>query len=134
MAGLGRIRLLQIREQNLRVQPAVGEDDRLQLAGESFFCDSCGFVDVAASNPQISIHHRRVVEDEDLLSNRRSVLFDNFNFRLDQLRSQFARIRNRPRLKSTSDRVLRGGVWGEARSRLDRLLGKPKRGAQIGRR
>src|SRR5947207_15163609 len=61
---------------------------------EDLFCNSCGFVDIAAPNPKISVHHWRVVEHEKLIASRCPVLFDNFDFFLDQLRSQSSWVRN----------------------------------------
>src|SRR5713101_1377048 len=48
LARLRRIGLLQIGEQDLRVQSAVGENNRLQLAGKQFLSHACCFVDIAA--------------------------------------------------------------------------------------
>src|SRR5260370_30284462 len=69
-AGFGRIRLLQIGEYHFRMQPGVSEDDGLELPGKNLFRDSCGFVDIAAANPEISIHHLRAVRHPQLLSPR----------------------------------------------------------------
>jgi hypothetical protein len=43
--------LLQVREQNFGVQPAIGEHDGLQFAGKNLFRDSRRFIDVAAPDP-----------------------------------------------------------------------------------
>ena len=82
MARLRRIRLLQIGEQNLGMQSAIGKDNRLQLAGQHFFGDACRFIDIAAPNAEVSVDHRRVVENEKLLPGRRAILLDNFDFLL----------------------------------------------------
>src|SRR5437773_7911570 len=68
LTGLRKIRLLQVRQQNFDVQSAVGEHNRLQLAGKNLFRHSCCFIDIAAPNPEISVDHRRVVEHEKLLA------------------------------------------------------------------
>src|SRR6266849_1981314 len=87
LAGLRRIRLLQVRQQNFGVQSAVGEHNRLQLAGKNLFHHSCCFIDIAAPNPEISVDHWRVVEHEKLLARGCSVLFDYFDILLDELSS-----------------------------------------------
>jgi hypothetical protein len=55
LTGLRGIRLLQISEQNLGVEPAVGKDDGLQPAGKDFLGDPCGFIDVAAPDAKVAI-------------------------------------------------------------------------------
>src|SRR5438445_13056066 len=95
LARLRRVRLLQVGQYHFGVQSAVCEHNRLQLPAKDLFCDSCRFVNVAAPNPEISVHHWRVVEHEKLLASRCPVLFDNFDFFLNKLRSQLAGVRNR---------------------------------------
>src|SRR6266851_7310143 len=109
LARLRRIRLLQIGEQNFRVQSAVGEDNRLQLAGKQFLGYSGRFIDIAPPNAEVPVDHRRIVENEMLFSSRRPILFDNPDFPFDELRCQFAGIRNR------------GGAADELRSRTIEL-------------
>ena len=67
------------------MQSAVGEDDRLQLAREHLFCNASRFIDIAAPNAEIAVHHRRVVENENLLPGRGAILLDNLDFLLGQL-------------------------------------------------
>jgi len=104
-AGFSGICLLQISEYHFRVQPGISEDDGLQLPAKDLFRDSCGFVDIATANPEISIHHRWVVEHEEFLSRRSSVVFDDLDFLLDQLGGEFAGIRNRGRTAWRLSRV-----------------------------
>ena len=85
MPRVSTIGLLQIGEKYLRIQSAVGEDDRLQLARKHFFRHASRFIDIAAPNAEITVHHRRVVENENLLSGRGAILFDNFDFLFDEL-------------------------------------------------
>ncbi len=94
---LRAIRLLQIREQHLGVQPAIGEHDRLQLARKKFLGHARRLVQIAAANPQVAVHHRRIVENEKLFGGRGAVFFDHLDLFLDQLLRQLARIRNRRR-------------------------------------
>ena len=63
---LRAIGLLQIREQHLGVQPAVGEHNRLQLARKKFLSHARRLVQIAAANPQVAVHHRRIVKNEKL--------------------------------------------------------------------
>src|SRR5947207_9643577 len=58
----------QIGKQDFRVQPGIGEDNRLQLPGKDLFRDSCCFIDIAAPNSEVSVYHRRVVEHEKLFA------------------------------------------------------------------
>ena len=39
-----------------------------------------GFIDIAAPNAKIAIHHRRVVENEKLFPGWRAILLDNLHF------------------------------------------------------
>src|SRR5262249_16617341 len=93
---------------------AICEHNRLQLSAKNLFRDPCCFIDVAAPNPKISINHRRVVENEELLARWCSVLLDNFDLFLDQLGSQFPRILN---LCGTADELRIGTV--EPRNALE---------------
>src|SRR5258707_15804632 len=77
LAWLRRIRLLQIGEQNLRMQPALGKNDRLQLAGKQFLGYACALIDIASPNAEIPVDHRWVVENGKLLPTWRALLFDN---------------------------------------------------------
>lgn len=52
LAWFRRIRLLQIGQNDFRVQPGIGEDDRLQLPAKDLFRDSRGFVDVLRRIPR----------------------------------------------------------------------------------
>src|ERR1019366_5784599 len=85
LARLWRIRLLQIREQDFRVQSTIGEDNRLQLACKQFFSYPCGFIDIAASNAKVAVDHRRIVENEKFFPSRRAILFDYVDLTLNQL-------------------------------------------------
>ncbi len=67
------------------MQPAVGEDDRLQLAGKQFLGYACALIDIASPNAKVPVDHRWVVENEKLRPGRRAVLFDHFHFLFDEL-------------------------------------------------
>src|ERR1019366_10409383 len=95
LARLRPIRLLQIGEQNLRMQSAIGKNNRLQLMCKQFLGYTCGFIDVAAPNAKVTVDHRRIVENEKFFPSWRAILLDNVDFALDQLRGQLARICNR---------------------------------------
>ena len=96
-ARLWTVRLLQIRKQHFRVQPAVGENNRLQFSREQLLRHARRLIQVASPDAEIAVHHRRIVENEKLLRRRRAVLFHHFHAALDQLLRQLARIRNRRR-------------------------------------
>ena len=94
-SGLRREGLLQIGEQDFGVQAAIGEDDRLQLAREKFLGHARGFVQVAAANAEIFIHHRRIVKDEKLFRRGRAIFLDGFHFGFRELAGEFGGIGNR---------------------------------------
>src|SRR5258707_6584940 len=85
LAWLRRIRLLQVGEQNLRMQPAVGKDNRLQLPGKQFLGYACALVDIASPNAKVPVDHRRIVENAKLLPGLRAIIFDHFHFLFDEL-------------------------------------------------
>ena len=87
--------MLEIREKQFGVQAAIGEDNRLQLAREEFFSDAGGFVDVAATDAEIAIDHRRIVKDEKFFGGGGTVFFDDLHLIFDQLRGEFAGIGDR---------------------------------------
>ena len=64
LPDLWRIRLLQIREQQFRVQAAIGEDNRLELSREKLLGHARCFIQIAPPDSEVAIHHRRIVEDE----------------------------------------------------------------------
>ena len=73
LPGQLRIGLLQIRQQQFGVQARIGEDHRLQIVLQEFLRHAGGFIDVAATNAERAIHHRRIVEDEGFLRGGRAV-------------------------------------------------------------
>ena len=77
LPGLRGIRLLQIGEQHFRVQAAVRKHDRLQFSRQQFLRDARRLVQIAAPDAEIAIHHRRVVEDEQLFRRRRAIFFQH---------------------------------------------------------
>src|ERR1019366_763122 len=95
LARLRRIRLLQIGEQDLRMQSAIRENNRLQLACKQFLGYPRGFIDIAAPNAEVSINHRRIIENEKFFPSRCAILLDHVDFALDQLRGQLAGVCNR---------------------------------------
>src|SRR5208282_203579 len=83
LARLRRIRLLQIGEQDLRMQSAIRENNRLQLACKQFLGYPRGFIDIAAPNAEVSINHRRIIENEKFFPSRCAILLDHVDFALD---------------------------------------------------
>ena len=59
---------LQVAHENLGDQPAVGENDRRNVALQERRRDLLRLVDVRAPNAQLPIHDRRVVEEDVLLA------------------------------------------------------------------
>ena len=112
LAGLRAIGLLQISEQKLGVQAAIGEDDGLQLAREEFFGHARGFVHIAAADAEIAIDHRRIVKDEEFFGGGRAIFFDDLDLVFDQLRGEFAGIGDR---RGAADELrLRAIEFGDA--------------------
>ena len=74
--------VLQIRHQHFRREAIVGEDQRLQVALDEFQRQAPRLVDVAAADSELPVHHRRIVEDEELLAARRAVALDQLERRL----------------------------------------------------
>ena len=97
LPGLRTIVLLQIRQQNLGVQPAVREHNRLQFAAQQLLRHPRRLVQIASANSEIAIHHRRIVKHKKFLRGGRAILLDNLHFFFDQLRRQLSGIRNRRR-------------------------------------
>ena len=89
--------LLQVRQQQLGVQPRIGKDDRLQLVFQKFLRHARRFIDVAAANAQRAIYHRWIVEDESFLAGGRAITTENFHFRFKQVGRQLSGIGNRCR-------------------------------------
>src|ERR1051326_3919741 len=83
--SLWRIGLLQVRQHDFCVQAGIRKNDGLKFSGKNFFGDSRRFIDIAAANPEISVDHRRVVEHEELLACRCSVVFNYLDLLLDEL-------------------------------------------------
>src|SRR5581483_1058180 len=54
-------------------------------------------LDPASANAKVPVDHRRIVENENLFPRRRAILLYNLDFPFDELRGQFAGIRNRGR-------------------------------------
>ena len=97
LSRLHRIRLLQIGEQDFRIQARVGEHDGLQISLQEFLGHARRLVDIAAADSQKTVHDRRIVEDEKFLSGRRAVFLDHLEIGFRQARCEFARIRDRRR-------------------------------------
>src|ERR1700674_590196 len=74
------IRLLQISEENFRVQARIGEDHRLQIVFQEFLRGARRFIDVAAADAEGAIHDRRIVENECLLRGWSAVGIQDFDF------------------------------------------------------
>ena len=94
---LGAVGLLQVCQQHFRVQPAIRKDDRLQLARQQLLRHARRLVQITPADPQVPVHHWRIVENEKLLRRWRSVFFDHLDLALNQLRRQLSRICNRRR-------------------------------------
>ena len=57
--------LLEIRRQDLGRQPALREDDHLQVAAQELARDAPRFGEVRAADAELAIDDRRIDEDED---------------------------------------------------------------------
>src|SRR6266851_450243 len=68
-----RICLLQIGEENFRVQARVREHHGLQIVLQKFLSHARGFIDVAAANAERAIYDGRIVENECLLRGWRAI-------------------------------------------------------------
>ena len=66
--------ILQIRQQNLGRQAAVGEHQRLLAAVEQLPRDAPRLVQISAADAQRAVHHRRVVKHHEFLTRRRTVV------------------------------------------------------------
>src|SRR5258706_6920897 len=90
-----RIGLLQIGEQDFRVQAGIRKDHGLQIAIQEFLRHARGFVDVTAADAESAIDDGRIVEDEGFLRGRRTVGVQYFDLRFQKPASQISRIGNR---------------------------------------
>ena len=68
--------VLQIGRQDLGRQPALREDDQLQVALEEFRGDPARLAQVRAPDAELMVDDRRIDEDEELLAARRAALLD----------------------------------------------------------
>ena len=127
-AGRRGIGLLQIREQDFRMQAAIREDDGLQLAREKFLGDARRFGEIAAANAEVAVDHRRIVENEEFFGSGRAVFLDGRDFTFGQLPGQLARIRNRGRAADElRPRAVKSAMRAMRRSTLARWLPKTPR-------
>ena len=106
---LGRARralevVLQIRRQDLGRQPALAEDDQLQLPLEELPGDAARFGEVRAPDAELAVDDRRVDEEEQLLAARRAAFLDERERLLGQPLRQLARVGDRRR-RADEDRV-----------------------------
>ena len=90
-------RILQIGDQNFGSQPVIGEHERLLTALDRLDRDPPAFVQIAAANPQLPVHHRRVVHHKKLLARRRAIHIHQRKRLGADLLGQLLRIRNRRR-------------------------------------
>ena len=86
--------ILQVRDQHLGGQAAVGEHQRLQVVFDELQRHAPGFGNVAAPDAELPVHHRRIVEDEELFAVRRAVVFHQREGFAGQRFGQLARVRN----------------------------------------
>src|SRR5438552_71802 len=72
--------VLQIGEEDFRVQARIGEHHGLQISFQEFLRYSRGFVAVEAADAEGAIYDRRIVENESLLRGRRAIDIQDFDF------------------------------------------------------
>ncbi len=89
--------LLQIRQQNFRMQPRIREYHRLQIVLQKFLGHPRTLVDVTAPNSQRAIHRRWVIKHERLFARRRPIRIQHLDCIFNQPFRQLARIRDRRR-------------------------------------
>ncbi len=77
--------LLEVGEEDLGDEPALGEDDGLEVVLEEERGDAPGLVDVGAPDAQGLVDDGRRVEDEVLLAPRGAVVVDQGHGGLDHL-------------------------------------------------
>ena len=88
------IRLLQISQQNFRMQARIRKHHGLQIMFQKLLRHTRSFVDVASANSQRAIHHRRIVKYKGLFRRRCPIRAQHFNLSFNQLLRQCPRIRN----------------------------------------
>ena len=89
--------VFEIGDQHLGGQPVVGEHQRLQIALDELQRHAPRLVDVAAPDAELPVHHRRIVEDEELLPARRAVALHQLERLAGQRLGQLARVGDRGR-------------------------------------
>ena len=82
---------LEIGGEDLRRQPALREDDHLQVAAQELARHATRLRDVRAPDAELAIHDRRIDEHEKLLALRRAALLDVRERLLGQALGQLAR-------------------------------------------
>src|SRR6266487_2165104 len=90
-------RILQIRRQYLDCQPALREENQLQVVPEEFERDPARFGEIRAAYAELCVHDRRVHEQKELLAARRAIFFDQLEPTAGESFGQLARIGNRRR-------------------------------------
>ena len=90
-------RVLQIRRQDLDREPALREQDELQVVLEELERDPARFREIRTADAQLRVDHRRVDEQEELLAARRAALVDQRERPPGQPLGELARIGDRRR-------------------------------------
>ena len=96
--------VLQIGGQDLDRQPALREQNQLQVVLQEFERDAARFGEIRAANPELRVDDRRIDEQEELLTPRRAVLFDQLEWTARQPLGQLARVGDRRR-RADEDRI-----------------------------
>src|SRR5580704_18655189 len=76
LAGLWSIGLLQISEQELGVQAAIGKHNGLKFSQEELFGHARRFGQIAAPDAEIAVDHRRIVKNEKFFGRWLAIFFD----------------------------------------------------------
>ena len=97
-------RVLQIGRQDLDRQPALREQNQLQVVLQELQRDPARFRQIRPANAELRVHDRRVHEEEELLAARRAALLDQLEGTPGQPFGQLARIGNRRR-RADEDRI-----------------------------
>ena len=96
--------ILQIGRQDLDRQPALREDDQLQLVLQELERHAARLGEIRAPNAELGVHDRRIDEEEELLAARRAAFVDELERLPRQPFGQLARVGDRRR-RADEDRI-----------------------------
>ena len=91
-SGRMRIRLLQVGQEDFRVQARIRKDHCLQIVVQEFLGHARGFIDVAAADAQRAIDDRGIVENKCFFRGRGAVGVQHFDVGFEEPCGQIAGI------------------------------------------